>query len=124
MERVAAGHERERFVHPVEGIFDITGMRQSIKAGGEGDLRSVDLDLVVEFIKENRTIDMQRVHELDTVSWRDDPGIFVVLKPDTDGTGATVLMVDGHHRAMRRHLEGFHTTWMWFIDEKHAAKSG
>lgn len=123
MERVISGHERECFSHSTEGIFDITGMRQLIKSGKiEGELRTVDLDQVIPFIEQNRVVDMQRVHDLDRASWRDDPGIFIVLKEDTDGNGPTVLMVDGHHRAMRRRQEGFPTIWMWFIKEENAVR--
>lgn len=123
MARVMSGHERECFEHSTEGIFDITRMREFIKCRKiQGALCSVDLGQIIPFMEKNRVIDMERVQELDRRSWRDDPGIFIVLKEDNDGSGPTVLMVDGHHRAMRRYLEGFHTIRMWFIREEHATR--
>lgn len=134
MGKVVSGHEHECFTDPAEGTFDITGLRQLIRIKAiPGELRSVDIDPIIAYIdgttvKPGVTIDHSRVWQLGPESWRDDPGIFVVLKESKDkgidkgSDTRTVLMVDGHHRAVRRHLEGFHTIWMWFIHEEHVVR--
>lgn len=111
MEYVIRGITRECFTHDGQGIFDVTAMRQ--RAHIIGELHSVYLEDIIPFILTERVIDEERVRTLSDASWQQDPAMCVVI-PEQGG-GVSHLMIDGHHRAMRRHLEGMDSIDMWMI---------
>lgn len=99
--RIAAGLGRESFEHSTEGTFDITALRAV--AVERGDLWTVSLGQIVPHIHTNREVCLERVKSLPDESWKSDPVIFLVIER---GGETSHLMVDGHHRALRRHQEG------------------
>ena len=112
MDLVIRGGQRECFTHSEAGTFDVTAMRQA--APQIGEIQEIPLSNLLEFIAQSRVVDRDRVLSLPEESWRSDPGIFVVHEYDAAGV-PTVTMIDGHHRAMRRALEGMETMQLWFI---------
>lgn len=107
---VAAGLGRESFEHSEEGIFDITALREI--APKVGVRLTVGLWQILPHLATSREVCMNRVRELPEASWRNDPAIFLVF---TNGDEETHLMVDGHHRAQRRHLEGLEDLPAYFV---------
>lgn len=98
MALVATGRVQEAFTHTIYGTFNITQMREATK-DGIAERVSVALYEINPYIRTSRVTEPERIHGLTTEQWRDDPG----LGFDTpDG----FLMLDGHHRALRREMEG------------------
>lgn len=112
MSLVASGRCHECFEHSEIGLFDITDMRA--RASELGELAVLSLEDITPFVVENRVIDDGRVKDLSETSWKNDPGIMIVLKRDSAGV-PTVVMVDGHHRSIRRYIEGLVDMQMWMI---------
>lgn len=115
MAPVVAGYAHEAFTHETEGTFDVTEMREWIKGHPEL-LITVELSNLIGFIKENRVTDDHRIRTLPESSWRDDPGIAIECD---DGS---MLMIDGHHRALRRELEGLHVMEIYAVPMKDAIR--
>jgi hypothetical protein len=111
MSYVSQGIHHECFEHSRLGRFDITTMRQ--RAASLGDKVSVPLDNIIAFIREQRVVEWDRIEALTRESWQDDPGIFIVEEV-VDGVPGGV-MVDGHHRAFRRLMEGCTDMDFWMI---------
>lgn len=110
MQLVASGRTRECFEHEQLGLFDVTAMRRAIKENEISfKLLCVGLDQVVPFVRANRETEPARVQELTWESYENDPGIFIEIP---DGSS---LMVDGHHRALRREAEGMDHMFFYFI---------
>lgn len=115
MRPVILGLQHECFDHETDGVFDVTEMRA--RADELGKLVEVPMENVAPFIAEARVIDMDRVMELNELSWKHDPGIALVMEsPEEaeDGT-PTVMIVDGSHRAIRRSIEKCKTMRFWMI---------
>jgi len=121
MAQVFSGHQRECFTHSDEGTFDISAMRAALPAQLPHDSADVSLSQIIPFLAEHRVVEQARVQELSDWSWREDPGIFLVIPPK-GGEGVTHLMVDGHHRAVRRHLEGMEDMRFYFVQLKDALR--
>lgn len=112
MDLVARGLAHESFEHTQHGLFDVTEMRLHAPELGEKHL--IDLAMVIPHLQgDEREVDMSRVRSLDPHSWLYDPAMFIQIG-ETDGV-PDVIMVDGHHRAMRRHLEGLTDMEAWLI---------
>lgn len=112
MKLIAANRIHESFDHSVEGLFDITEMRQ--RAKGTVPF-TVPIHSVLSFILTDRVFEMQRVFDLDEDSWKNDPAMCVVY----DRGGFTEhLLVDGIHRIMRRHHEGLEDFQCYLVNEK------
>lgn len=101
MSKVIAGQARECFEHSEEGIFDITAMREWAAANTKPVW--VLLSDIVPFIRTNRVTELERTISLPDSSWQNDPGMFILLGPSGEETH---LMIDGHHRALRREMQG------------------
>jgi hypothetical protein len=123
MASVVAGLRHESFEHSIDGLFDITAMRQKCAAEELGERAILPLDGIIPFIRENRVIEMQRVLALDYESWKNDPGMFIVESYDDAGV-PTGIMVDGHHRAIRRQLEGEMEMVVWMVPKDKAIRPG
>lgn len=105
MALVATGRMHEAFTHTIYGTFDVTVMREATKSG-VAERVLVPLYEINPFIRTTRVTEPERIAELRAESWEDDPG----LGFDTpDG----FLMLDGHHRALRREMEGKTHMYMW-----------
>ena len=112
MDLVARGLAHESFEHTEYGLFDVTEMR--LRAQGLGERHTVDLMMIIPHLSgDEREIDMSRVRSLDYHSWMHDPAMFIQIG-ETDGV-PDVIMIDGHHRAMRRRLEGLSDIDAWLI---------
>lgn len=110
MQLVASGRARECFEHESAGRFDVTAMRDAIKKNEISfKLLCVAIDQVSPFVRQNRETEPARVNELTWESYENDPGIFIEVP---DGTS---LMIDGHHRALRREAEGLDHMFFYFI---------
>ena len=119
MQLVASGRTRECFEHESMGMFDVTAIRRAIKKNEISfKLLCVALDQVVPFVRQNRETEPARVSELTWESYENDPGIFIELP---DGTS---LMIDGHHRALRREAEGLDHMFFYFISLEQAIRPG
>jgi hypothetical protein len=112
MSYVIRGVSHECFEHSELGIFDVTEMR--IAATKIGELKSVPIDMIAPFVMVNRVTEPARVMALDDASWKHDPGIMIVSEYDEQGV-PTVTMVDGHHRALRRAIQGYESMDIWMI---------
>ena len=123
MQPVIAGEQHECFEDSELGIFDVTAMREACKAGRIGELTSIPLDQIIPMLAEQRVVDPDRVDELDEKSWRDDPGIFILTGFDEENI-PNVCMVDGHHRAMRRHIEQLDNFVAYFVPVEQAIRPG
>lgn len=99
--RVIEGGARECFEHSECGTFDVTAMREWAAANLQPV--SVRLSDINPFIRTNRVTEEKRVMGLPEDSWKHDPGMFLLLG---EGDDITHLMIDGHHRALRREIEG------------------
>ena len=111
MSRVAKGLSHECFNHSDAGTFDITYIREHAQELG-GELGWIALDDVIYHIRATRDTEPARVMQLEKESWENDPGIFVELRKDGE---VSHLMVDGHHRALRRAIEGHTRMQVWMI---------
>ncbi len=124
MAGVAGGYLNECFEHSEMGRFDITAMRRHPEASGS--LVTLSLERFVGHIREGRVIEEARMKELSDESWRYDPGIMLRLdETSVDENGnemPTLLMVDGHHRALRRWSEGCATMEIWVIPIERAIR--
>lgn len=104
MTLVTAGLSHECFEHSIHGHFDVTLMREAIRLGTiPYETVQTPVDYLVKHIKESRVVEESRWMHLPFKSWYDDPGI-AVITPDDQG-GIWTIMIDGHHRAMRRQFE-------------------
>lgn len=109
---VAKGRVHESFVHSTCGTFDITLMREfaqkNVRFSADGEVRESEVELVLltineevkQFIMQSRDVEEERIMELSEESWDRDP-IMGVHYPD-----GTTLLIDGHHRILRRLIEG------------------
>lgn len=119
MKLISAGRVHETFEHSEQGLIDVTVLRQQCKDGKFGAPYDVCLDQVVPFIHQSRVFEMERVKELDEESWRNDPGIFVILY---ERCGISHMMIDGTHRALRRRLEGLDGMLFYMIPQEHIVR--
>jgi hypothetical protein len=105
MALVATGRVQEAFTHTIYGTFNITQMRKAT-ADGIAERVMVPLYEINPFIRVQRVTEPSRIADLTVEQWRDDPG----LGFDTpDG----FVMLDGHHRALRREMEGMTHMHLW-----------
>ena len=111
---VASGRSREVFDHSTEGLFDVTAMRAL--APEVGELSNVPLHLIVDHLRTKHVWEQARVDELTPASYLHDPGIVVVYIENGEEVH---LLIDGTHRALRRHHEGYVNMDFWFISSKH-----
>lgn len=119
MKLISAGRVHETFEHSEQGLIDVTVLRQQCKDGKFGAPYDVGLDQVVPFIHQSRVFEMERVEELDEESWRNDPGIFVILR---DPSGISHMLIDGTHRALRRRLEGLDGMLFYVVPQEHIVR--
>jgi hypothetical protein len=116
MARVIHGREHECFEHSECGFFDITLMREWAKK--HGVRITVGTADMVPHIHESRDYDPERVLELPDESWKNDPPLAVALN---DGTH---LLIDGAHRILRRHAEGYKNTDILVLTEEEIIRPG
>jgi hypothetical protein len=118
---VQAGLSHECFEHSELGLFDITSMRKAITAGTlPFNKIKVSLEQIVPWVHTNRVTEEARWRSLPIKSWYDDPGIFIVTQL---GNGTLEhLMVDGHHRSLRRHFEGKETMDFYEVALRYAIR--
>lgn len=121
MAPVLAGLQHECFEHSEAGLFDVTAMRQWLhRVDAEKALVAhVPLSEIVDHIRAHRVTMEERVATLPEDSWREDPGIFIVLNTRN---GEEHLMIDGHHRALRREREGFTYMHFYMVPEEYAIR--
>lgn len=112
MSRVAKGLNHECFNHSEAGGFDVTRIREKAREMG-GQIVLIGLEDIIHHIYTSRDTEPARVMQLTEESWRDDPGIFIELKEENGSVSH--LMIDGHHRALRRAIEGLETMRVWLI---------
>lgn len=112
MTMVARGEMRETFEHEEEGMFDVTAMREFARANLSPI--QIDLDCVVDFVKEQRVHDMQRVYDL-TPDQRDEPILYVCCTEPAP-LPTTYLLIDGSHRVLRRKLDNFDHVDAYVLD--------
>lgn len=119
MALVARGHANECFEHADAGRFDVTAMRKA--APFLGELICVSLTDIVPHIRSERVTEDARVRELGPISWQDDPGLAVY---GHFGKSDVVehLIIDGHHRALRRMREGLKDMMIWQIPIERALR--
>lgn len=122
---VAAGRVVEIFDHATLGVFDVSWLRRLVaglaERGGRplscsfADVRAEDgsADPYV-FITSQREIDRARVREL-TDAQLEDPLIFLLCPPGTNGDGETHLLVDGIHRLVARRERGLKDFRFWLV---------
>lgn len=114
MNLVAQGRVHESFEHSIEGLFDVTAMRLNCQ-----DLKiepfRIEIKDVLDFIRESRVIDQARIMELPDAAWRNDPAMCVVYRR---GDEVEHMLIDGVHRILRRHKEGFTQFYCWFVEER------
>lgn len=117
---VAQGKGRECFEHSTEGIFDITALREMIAARKVPFTEhTVALADIVPHILASREVCEERIGSLSEASWKYHQIIFLEC-PGAEGV--THLMVDGHHRAIRRHREGLTTVQAFMVPLAHAPR--
>lgn len=110
MRLVESGRCHECFEHEHLGLFDVTAIREAIRRDEISfKLLCVGMDQIAPFVRENRVTESARVQALPWTSYESDPGIFIEIP---DGSS---LMVDGHHRALRREAEGIDHMYFYFI---------
>lgn len=113
MRLVAAGLVTEIFSHATMGQFDITRLRQAIGLlvdSGKMKRHRCDFNDVrseepsndpTAWLFSQREIDIDRANEL-TAAQLDEPLLFLLCPPGTNGDGETHLLVDGIHRMYAR----------------------
>lgn len=122
MRSLQRGYRHEVFSHSTMGLFDITLMREALSVGRLPATReTVLLSSFYAAMCTMREVDYERVVTLPDESWQDDPGIFILV-PDSDGS-TSYLMADGHHRCVRRRLEGKEDMVFWMVPLEHAIRS-
>lgn len=104
MSLVASGDISESFTHETEGNFDITKMREYARANCE--VQQLPIEYVIDFVMNTRVFEPQRVIDLSTDSWMEDPALFVAY---VESNNVSKLLIDGAHRIIRRHREGLKT---------------
>jgi hypothetical protein len=104
MSLVASGDISESFTHPTEGVFDITKMREYARANCE--VQQLPIEYVIDFVMNTRVFEPQRIIDLSTHSWMEDPALFVSY---VENNTVSKLLIDGTHRIIRRHREGLRT---------------
>lgn len=112
MSLIASGMAREIFSHSEQGDFDVTGMREAAERAlyhDKCEIVNIDLSQLLGHIMESRVTEPERVMSLPESAWQDDPGLIIYYPEDNSH-----LMIDGHHRAMRRNVEG-KTTMMFYL---------
>lgn len=119
MKLISSGRTHECFNHSEQGLIDVTVLREQCKAGKFGAPYDIGLDQVIPFIHEHRVFELDRVKELDEESWRNDPGIFVILY---ERCGISHMMIDGTHRALRRRLEGLDGMLFYMVHQEHIVR--
>jgi hypothetical protein len=107
---VFRGEAHECFEHSELGIFDVTMTRAW--AENNAEVMVVDLSDIVPFILTNRVTEPSRVMQLSEASWRSDPGL-ILYTEEPNGSHEHVV-IDGHHRALRRNAEG-ETTMGFYV---------
>lgn len=119
---VASGIGHESFDHEQFGRFDITNLRNLApnaaylsRLTGVACCEAVIYPLapIIAYAKSSaRDTEEARIAELPQESWESNPGI-AILMPDR-----TTLLIDGHHRALRREREGKTDMrfWLWTWD--------
>jgi hypothetical protein len=100
MELVVQRRVHESFEHSINGVFDVTLMReQARRLNTEIVLFSIADALT--FVQEQRVTDEERILNLEEESWRNDPAMAIHFEDDNQH-----LLIDGSHRILRRHREG------------------
>lgn len=117
---VASGAARECFTHSVLGHFDVSATRGHCLIHGK--LRNVELAALIEHIIKNRVFEEERVISLPASSWQADPGIILVCPEPKDQFSHCIM--DGTHRALRRHREGKETMQFYIIPLHEAVRLG
>lgn len=125
---VAAGIAREVFVHETLGTFDIAGLRELIATDfphiylcAYASVNMVDgaeCDAMAYMVA-NREVDQNRCREL-TDEQLDDPLIFVLCPPGSNGEQETHLLVDGIHRLVERKRRGHRLFRFYLVPLKQA----
>lgn len=122
---VATGAVTEVFHHGTLGVFDVGELREIVAQLAErgrrpnvcafADVRAEDGSIDPhEFLISQREIDPARVREL-TDEQLEEPLIFLLCPPETNGVGETHLLVDGIHRLVGRRARGFPDFRFWLI---------
>lgn len=117
MDAVIYGHQRECFEHSIMGVFDITAMREWAVINCKSVL--VPLNLIVPFVRTNRVTELERIKSLPDESWKTDPGMFIEIEKHGK---VSHLMIDGHHRALRRFDEGEEDMLNYIVPMKFAIR--
>lgn len=121
MNYVIAGRMRECFSHSDQGEFDVTAQRawceQNALDEAKCQVINVGLEQIIPWLAEHRVVEDQRAAELPETSWLLDPGIFIHYVDIEAGTESH-LMIDGHHRALRRHREGKDNMLFYLVPSK------
>jgi len=112
---VAEGLARETFQHVTLGHFDVTALRELVLAEYPEVTRcrydalsmvdGIECD-ALDYLVQNREVDRARCAEL-TREQLDDPLIFLLCPPGSNGDGESHLLVDGIHRLVERHRRGY-----------------
>lgn len=107
---VAQGLARETFQHVTLGHFDVTALRALVEVEFTEIMRcsyeaisiagGVEMGAVA-YLTQNREVDQARCAEL-TCEQLDEPLIFLLCPPGSNGDGETHLLVDGIHRLVQR----------------------
>lgn len=116
MRAIAQGLAQEIFSHAELGEFNVTLMRAAAERmlyENRVEIVHVALDQIIGHIMTDRVTEPARVMGLGTESWEDDPGLIVHYESDNSH-----LLIDGHHRAMRRNAEGKETMPFFLLKEK------
>ena len=105
----------EIFQHD-EGIWNITAIYEGI-ATEPDTFATIEMPLTQSFIhycKLNIGVNIKRAREL-PLEKRDSPGLVIVRER---GEAMNLLLIDGHHRAVRRWRDGFKSLTVHIISEQ------
>ncbi len=106
---VKSGLVHEAFTHTTEGVFDITEMRNfALKCKKIVEYIPID-DSLINFVKENRDIDYDRVASLSRDELNDP--CMVVAYPEGE-----MLIIDGGHRIIRQAQLSLPTIPFWVFE--------
>lgn len=122
---VAAGLTVEVFHHATLGVFNVSWLRRAaaeLARRGQRPLTCAFDDVRAEdgsadpheFLISQREVDLERVKEL-TKDQLEDPLIFLLCPPETNGVGETHLLVDGIHRLVARRERGYADFSFWLV---------
>lgn len=121
MSLISDGVAKEAFTFcPEDGsppvVYDVTAIREWCRRADvdKAPIYNIGLDQITPFVRQHRDTEQTRVDALPYDSWRFDPGIFILMK---DGSH---LMIDGHHRALRREKEGCTDMRFYMVEEQYA----